>query len=62
MAQRTWSRPIWLHTLLIQESIIPYAYHPEDFPSLNKMWKRPRSRRCWTEALSSHARVAGPAQ
>ncbi len=45
-------------TYLVTHTIDPYASHPDDFPSLNNMWKKLKSRKCWTEAISSHARAA----
>ncbi len=39
----------------------PIRLPPDDFPSLNRMWKKLKSRKCWTEASLSHARAAGPA-
>ncbi len=42
-------------------SHMPPHPHPDNFPSLNKMWKRLRSRKYWTKSLSSHPRAAGRA-
>ncbi len=45
VAQRIWGRLTWSLMLLISWSTVPYASHPDDFPSLSKMWEKLRSRK-----------------
>ncbi len=59
VARRIWDRLTWSLILLILGCTVPYASRPDNFPSLNRMWKKLRPRKCWTEASLSHARAAG---
>ena len=60
VAQRIWDKLTWLHMQLTPGNTAPYASYEGDLLSLNKMWKK-LSRKCWSKALSSHARAVGKA-
>ncbi len=53
---------IWSLTPFMQENIIPYIYHLGISPSHKQEVEKIEVKKCWTEVLLSHARVAGPIQ